>query len=56
MLKLSDIKGVGPKRLETLNENNISSVKDLIFKFPLRYLVYEESYDDSNNAKILNSW
>lgn len=46
MLKLSDIKGVGPKRLETLNENNISSVKDLIFKFPLRYLVYEESYDD----------
>ena len=50
MIKLSDIKGVGPKRLEALYQNGINSIKSLIFSFPLRYTIYEESYDDFLNG------
>ena len=50
MVKLSDIKGVGPKRLEALYQNGINSIKSLIFSFPLSYTIYEESYDDFING------
>ena len=50
MVKLSDIKGVGPKRLEALYQNGIDTIKSLIFSFPLRYTIYEESYEDFVNG------
>ncbi|WP_251943078.1 ATP-dependent DNA helicase RecG [Staphylococcus sp. Marseille-Q5304] len=34
---LSQIKGLGPKRLSVLNELNIHTVEDLILYFPIRY-------------------
>ncbi|RIL89668.1 DEAD/DEAH box helicase, partial [Staphylococcus equorum] len=34
---LKDIKGLGPKRLQILNEMNIWNVQDLILHLPIRY-------------------
>lgn len=37
MMELSDLKGVGPKRIELLNKLGIRSVEDLVDQFPRRY-------------------
>jgi RecG-like helicase len=37
MLSLKQLKGVGPKREELLNEKGIFSLRDLLFFFPSRY-------------------
>ncbi|MCU5747128.1 ATP-dependent DNA helicase RecG [Staphylococcus sp. SQ8-PEA] len=34
---LSNVKGLGPKRLQVLNELNIHTIEDLILYFPVRY-------------------
>ena len=34
---LSDVKGLGPKRLAVLNELNIHTIEDLVLYFPTRY-------------------
>lgn len=36
-MKLQDIKGLGPKKKEYLNNLHITSVKDLIYHYPFRY-------------------
>lgn len=40
-MKLQDVKGIGPKSLEILNQNNIYTVNDLLFSFPKSYSIYE---------------
>lgn len=44
-MSLKMIKGIGPKKLELLNENNIFSVKDLISYFPRSYNIYEINHN-----------
>ena len=40
-MELNDIKGVGPKMLDTLHELNIYTLEDLLTNFPYRYDIYE---------------
>lgn len=40
-MELKLIKGIGPKRIEALNENNIYTCEDLISCFPKAYDIYE---------------
>ena len=35
--QLQDIKGIGPKRIEILNDLNIHSLEDLVLYLPTRY-------------------
>ncbi|MBQ9124876.1 MAG: ATP-dependent DNA helicase RecG [Acholeplasmatales bacterium] len=44
-MKLTDIKGVGKKSLEALNDDNIYTVDDLIHTFPASYTIYEINND-----------
>ncbi|UXU58387.1 ATP-dependent DNA helicase RecG [Staphylococcus agnetis] len=46
--ELKDIKGLGPKRLQILNEMNIWSIQDLILHLPTRY--EDNSLVDLNDA------
>lgn len=46
---VSIIKGIGKKTKEELNENNIYTVKDLLYFFPKTYDIFEE------NPKLLRS-
>lgn len=48
-MKLRDIKGIGPKKEEKLNELGIFNVEDLINYFPRRY------EDRSNKTKVIDS-
>lgn len=41
-MELKDIKGVGPKRIKTLNEKGIFTCLDLLNKFPHKYLDFGE--------------
>ncbi len=44
-MDLNDIKGLGPKKIAKLNNEGIYNIKDLIFKFPKEYQIYEENID-----------
>jgi len=37
MNQLQHIKGIGPKTLEKLNNQNIKTIEDLLFSFPMKY-------------------
>lgn len=49
-MKLNDIKGIGNKTIELLNENNINSIDDLIYNYPKKYIIYEVN----NNLDIFS--
>lgn len=59
-MKLQDIKGLGPKKREYLNNLHITSVKDLIFHYPFRYedrrdpKTIEEAYGKEDALLHLN--
>ena len=42
-MELSNIKGIGPKTIELLNNEGIYNVKDLITTFPKKYYLYEKT-------------
>lgn len=44
-MELKLIKGIGPKKIEALNENNIYTCEDLISCFPKSYEIYEINHD-----------
>lgn len=48
-MELKKVKGIGEKTLYHLNSLNIYSINDLLFRFPLEYIVYEEDL-----GKLLN--
>ncbi len=50
MIKLSDVKGIGPKTEALLNKLNIIDVNDLVTHYPFRYEVLKRS--DLKNASI----
>lgn len=50
MLKLSDIKGIGPKTEQLLNKISINTVDDLVSHYPFRYEVLKRS--DLKSASI----
>lgn len=41
-MELKNIKGIGEKTIESLNDANIFSVSDLLYSFPKNYLIFEE--------------
>lgn len=47
-MKLKDVKGIGTKTLEILNQNGITTIKDLIYYFPKSYEIYEENINSFN--------
>lgn len=54
-MDLKELKGLGPKTLLKLNNNNIYTINDLLYFFPKSYIVYEENIDDfllCNNTTI----
>lgn len=59
-MNLQDIKGLGPKKREYLNNLHITSVKDLIFHYPFRYedrrdpKTIEEAYGKEDALLHLN--
>ena len=48
-MNLKDIRGIGPKTLEGLNNNNINTLNDLLYAFPKAYNVYEV-----DNSRVLS--
>lgn len=40
-MELKDIRNIGPKTLNSLNANNIYTPKDLLLKFPKKYIFYQ---------------
>ena len=42
-MELGNIKGIGPKTIELLNNDGIYNVKDLLVKYPKRYTLYEKT-------------
>ena len=54
---LEEIKGIGPKTLQSLNDLNIWSINDLITYFPYRYNVYKPkslSSCEENESVLIN--
>jgi ATP-dependent DNA helicase RecG len=54
-MDLKELKGLGPKTILKLNNNDIYTVNDLINFFPKSYIIYEENMDDflsCNNTTI----
>ncbi|MBE6154857.1 MAG: ATP-dependent DNA helicase RecG [Firmicutes bacterium] len=53
-MELSDIKGVGPKLLKSLNNLNINTIDDLLSYYPYRYEIFEplNLTDDYNGERI----
>ena len=47
-MELKKVKGVGEKTLYFLNQAGIFTIEDLLFKFPLDYIIYEQ-----DNNKLL---
>ncbi|MBQ9520032.1 MAG: ATP-dependent DNA helicase RecG [Acholeplasmatales bacterium] len=45
-MELLDIKGLGKKRIEKLNNEGIYSISDLLLRFPKTYQVYEPRIDN----------
>ncbi len=45
-MELVDIKGLGKKRIEKLNNEGIYSISDLLLRFPKTYQVYEPRVDN----------
>ncbi len=52
MFNLSDIPGLGEKRISNLNEKKINSVNDLIFFYPINYLLLTPQFHKQNIFKI----
>ena len=48
-MELKKVKGVGEKTLYFLNQAGIFTIEDLLFKFPLDYIIYEQ-----DNNKLLS--
>lgn len=56
MNQLQSIKGIGPKTLEKLNNQNIKTIEDLLFSFPMKYnrnYLNEESEIELNKELTL---
>ncbi len=53
-MELTDIKGVGPKTLQNLQDLNINKIEDLLTYFPFRYEIFEPINlpDDYNGERI----
>lgn len=50
-MELKKVKGVGEKTLYYLNQADIYTIDDLLFRFPLEYIIYEQ-----DNEKLLNGY
>ena len=44
-MELKNVKGIGNKTLYYLNNANIYTISDMVYHFPLEYIIYEEDYD-----------
>ena len=44
-MELKNVKGIGPKTLEKLNNEGIYTSLDLIFRFPKKYDIFEVTND-----------
>jgi len=53
-MELSEIKGVGPKLLKSLNNLNINTIEDLLSYYPYRYEIFEplNLTEDYNGERI----
>ncbi len=43
MIQLKDIKGIGPKTIESLNKLNINNINDLLEHYPFRYEILKQT-------------
>ena len=43
MMQLKDIKGIGPKTIESLNKLNINNINDLLEHYPFRYEILKQT-------------
>ena len=48
-MELKKVKGIGEKTLYYLNQADIYTINDLLFRFPLDYIIYEQ-----DNEKLFN--
>ena len=46
MNDLSNIKGLGPKTIETLKNININNIEDLVYYYPYRHEIVRLNQDD----------
>ena len=51
-MELKKVKGVGEKNLYYLNQAGIFTIDDLLFKFPLNYIIYEQDKDKLFNGEL----
>lgn len=53
-MELSDIKGIGPKNIKSLEQKNIETLEDLLAFYPINYTSYTsgETLKDKQNVKI----
>ena len=53
-MELKLVKGIGPKTLERLNNNNIFTIDDLVLYFPKKYDIFEITNDDIKTGEIVS--
>lgn len=53
-MELKLVKGIGPKTLERLNNNNIFTIDDLVLNFPKKYDIFEITNDDIHNGEFVS--
>ena len=53
-MELKLVKGIGPKTLERLNNNNIFTIDDLVLNFPKKYDIFEITNDDIHNKEFVS--
>ena len=53
-MELKLVKGIGPKTLERLNNNNIFTIDDLVLYFPKKYDIFEITNADIKTGEIVS--